>query len=201
MSLFTQPKFRFTLGANAVDVLHQFVKNRPEQFRNATSISRENIVRLCQSFLDMSIVCRIMENDVDKLDKFEDSTTALYVFIDDHDSNTTSGGRRVLREIDGDLRNSLGHISISSQNKEFITKHSSLTLRSKQRPHFPSFTGVNSRSSKESVNQTDDEDNEMKIQHPLKRTSSLVRRVVKRSNSDPNLQKSIHESSVSIRVH
>ena len=151
----------------------------------------------------MSIVCRIMENDVDKLDKFEDSTTALYAFIDDDDdgdSNTTSNGRQVLREIDGDIRNSLGHISISNQNKGFITKHSSLSLRTKRRPHFPTFSGVTSHSSKESINQTDDDDSDMKIQHPLKRTSTLVRRVVKRSSSDPNLQKSIHESSVSSAI-
>ena len=193
--LFVLNIFLFVAGANAVDVLHQFVKNRPQQFRNATSISRENIVRLCQSFLDMSIVCRVMETDVDKLDKFEDSTTALYAFIDDQETNTTSNERQVLREIDGDIRNSLGHISIS--NKGFVSKHSSLTLRSKRRPHFPVFGGVNTHSSKESINQVDDSDGEIKVQHPLKRTSTLVRRVVKRSSSDPNLQKSTNEPSVS----
>ena len=180
-------------------MLHQFVKSRPEQFKNATTISRENIVRLCQSFLDMSIVCRVMENDVEKLEKFEDSTTALYVFIDDHDFNTTSnGGRQVLREIDGDIRNSLDHISISSQHRGFISKHASLTLRRKGRPHLPAFGGLTPHSSKESVNQVEEEDTEMKKKHPLKRASTLVRRSVKRSSSDPNLHKSTHESSVII---
>ena len=194
-------------GANAVDVLHQFVKSRPEQFRNAVSVSRENIVRLCQSFVDMNIVCRIMENDIDKVDKFEDSTTSLYVFVVDPDAahcntNTGTTERQALREIDGDIRNSLGHISISNR-KALTSKQSSLSFRRKKRPQIPTFSQITSSPSKESLanlnqNNKNCNEEEGEAKHPLKRTSSTVRRVVKRSSSDPNLRKSAIVSSVSI---
>lgn len=191
----------FFTGANAVDVLHHFVKNNPEQFKNS-SVSRENIVRLCQSFLDMCILRRIKETDEEKIDKFEDSSAALYVFINESSESDPChvNGRQVLREIDGDIRNSLDHISISNRSKPRFTKHSSLSIRTKRRPHFPSFHGLGSSSQRNSYSSSEQDEkgeSENKLLPPMKRASTLVNKVVKRASSDPNLPQIVVQASVS----
>ena len=148
---------------------------------------------------------RINESDCEKIDKYEDSSTALYVFIDESsDSNSCHmSGRQVLREIDGDIRNDLDHISISSGNKHFFTKHASLSLRPKRRPHFPSFIALGSSSQRNSDSNLEHDDiseNSEKLQPPMKRSSSSVRKVVKRASSDPNLQQSVLQASVSSSI-
>ena len=151
------------------------------------TISRENIVRLCQSFLDMRIMQKVMETDLEKIDKFEDSSSSLYAFIDEDNNDRKSVGRPVLREIDGDIRNSLDHISISR-------KYGSLTLRRKRRPHL--FSGISS-GKEQSTTLNQSSPNKSAATHSVKRSSSLVRRVVKRASSDPDLTSNNIQVSVS----
>ena len=67
-------------GANAVDVLYGHKQIRPDLFTDNTT--RENIVRLCQRFLE-SRVFFPAKADITRFEKFEDSNTSFYRFNSD----------------------------------------------------------------------------------------------------------------------
>ena len=69
-------------GANAVDVLFSAKQMRPDLLTDNTT--RENIVRLCQRFLESRVFfpakqAQVTQNKLDTL-KFEDSPTSFYRF-------------------------------------------------------------------------------------------------------------------------
>ena len=69
-------------GANAVDVLFSAKQMRPDLLTDNTT--RENIVRLCQRFLESRVFfpakqAQIAQNRIESL-KFEDSPTSFYRF-------------------------------------------------------------------------------------------------------------------------
>nr|CAB3263037.1 uncharacterized protein LOC100187014 [Phallusia mammillata] len=203
-------------GSNAVDVLFHFVKQNPDQFTNSSFISRDNIIRLCQSFIDNGVFEPIGTSvESDRCIKFEDSASALYHFMDkpgtgDATATKTVNNRQVLKEIDGDIRNSLDHISISTTNKKDNasttpkTKHMLIpTRRSGNRSRFPSFSGSSAQSFKESflnnaqVSDSEEDDKVPRTGRRLKRSSSLVGMVMKRSSSESNVPKGKSSSTSS----
>lgn len=68
-------------GGNAVDTLLRYVRANPSRFPNTTMVARENICRLCQSFMDANIFeCINAGEDSERKTKFEDSASRLYRF-------------------------------------------------------------------------------------------------------------------------
>ena len=70
-------------GSNAVDVLFGHKQMRPDLFTDNTT--RENIVRLCQRFLESRVFFpakQDLQNQI-RYEKFEDSNTSFYRFNPD----------------------------------------------------------------------------------------------------------------------
>uniref|UniRef100_F6YRU6 DEP domain-containing protein n=4 Tax=Ciona intestinalis TaxID=7719 RepID=F6YRU6_CIOIN len=201
-------------GSNAVDVLFRFVRLHPEQFSSTGSITRDNIIRLCQAFLDNSVFEPAGgSNESNKQIKFDDSTTSLYQFSSSTNEMNLKPltNRQVLREIDGDLRNGLDHISISTENTKGNTPRGKNILiptrkHGTSRSRFPSFGGLSAQSFKGTFmtaatmhSSGSDEENatDQRAGRKLKRSSSLVGVVVKRSSSDSNLRRGVSSASSS----
>ncbi|CAK8683784.1 unnamed protein product [Clavelina lepadiformis] len=197
-------------GANAVDVLHHFVRRNPEQFSNNTTIARENIVRLCQSFLDNQIFEQAgVGSNAEKNPKFDDSTSSLYQFTGKgrKESDVKShNGRQVLRAIDGDIRNSLGHITISNEQNamhETTLKSKNILIPTRKqgnRSHFPSFGGISAHSLKDTFmssahgSESEGESSDSRSGRPLKRSASF-RFVTKRSSSESGVHQGLSSTS------
>uniref|UniRef100_H2YIC5 DEP domain-containing protein n=1 Tax=Ciona savignyi TaxID=51511 RepID=H2YIC5_CIOSA len=197
-------------GSNAVDVLFRFVRLHPEQFSTTGSISRENVVRLCQAFLDNNVFRPAGgSSESEKLIKFEDSTIALYQFTQEINSSVKPLiNRQALGEIDNDLRNGMDQISISAENSKTTPRGKNILIPTRKqgtsRSRFPSFGGISAQSFKETFtvpthSSGSDEENipDQRAGRQLKRASSFVGMVVKRSSSDSNLPQDMSSASSS----
>jgi len=182
-------------------------------FDSTGSVSRGNIVRLCQAFVDCGVLKPVLLSTVpDKHIKFEDSTSSFYNFVGRNcasENDMKMSEREVLKEIDGDIRNSMDHITISGSgsSQEGLKSYPRFSpvphRRSCTRARFPSISGISAKAFKDSVvssissnGQTDRVGKSKRRSRGLKRSSSFDSSTLKRCSSDRNLSRT-SPSSVS----
>ncbi|XP_077972172.1 DEP domain-containing protein 7-like [Styela clava] len=200
-------------GGNAVDTLLSYVQGNADRFPNTTMVTRENIVRLCQSFIDADVFeCVNAGDDSEKRSKFEDSSSRLYRFDlknkrEFFKSNMCKSSPSLSDQNCQSFANDVEHLPAKFSNLLTVPRSVEPVARHKTMfsPFGNALHAVGKRSSSEqrraSGSQTSDSDCENRPQKKtpsrLKRSGSFVRVVLKRSSSDSNLRKESSSSTES----